>query len=805
MRKLQKSKISILLTLLMVSTFLMVFTAFPAVFAGPDIPEESEYNGWHWGIEVGDELYFEAEFTLKNETSGEIISMFRDIWIYNISSIENVTMQWLGIHQFSVVNATRCYYDPVTMDLIPYYDPEEYAIFNYNETDIIHHRYRAGMSSIPQLLPLNNSALELDILAPIVNQTMYSPLSTMIFNPFDSFEYNLGANSLLFENSSHGYYAYAEYYGNNGTLKYGETSVLANMDGPIEINATFQRVFDYDITDEVEWGVNVGDSVYYDYFEGLSVDGYGEAYDLKFTITNITDDIVPMPYNSFDFEATIPMVFQFVLADIYIWNGTDYEFDGSDFPMGAANNFYSTLFEPSPPYLLLILPISATIEDLEFTWNTDKLRMIGAPLDTVELIDGTELEFNLSNSTGSEAVKGVIDKTTGFYKSFTWLISGELIYYEQKEMTVVDWSLEPGDIFYYKVNEDDHDDSIIRATVVGTYFLFLNMTLLELDSGGLFSIPSGQPELQFFSALLADFDIWNPTTEMWESESFAEPLGIANIYWPLSPLVFIVGHGFPLAFPIGSEGSDFSGLFSAYSPVYDEITYGSNYVILVNTTLNRQMNFYIDSTSGMLTYLGGWVNQPGSDPTDWSYTSVYPLKFENLTLGVSNIDYESSFVLSIDFSISFNITSLPFEHYYALFPLNPVYVPLPNGTALCFLDQIISHPSAVSGNITMSITFPSSINLATTEVYLFAWNISGLSTWEMAPPEAYEIDLGTNSIIVSYIPFSADSLLFAISYVPAIPSSPGIPGYSPFLLIMGLILTVSLLIRIVNKKKFKFH
>lgn len=98
MRKLQKSKISILLTLLTISSLLMIFNYFPVVVAGPDIPEESELNSWHWGVEVGDELYYEAEFVVENFTSGEVIAMFRDIWIYNISSITNVTMEWLGIH-----------------------------------------------------------------------------------------------------------------------------------------------------------------------------------------------------------------------------------------------------------------------------------------------------------------------------------------------------------------------------------------------------------------------------------------------------------------------------------------------------------------------------------------------------------------------------------------------------------------------------------------------------------------------------------------------------------------------------------
>ncbi|MEJ2295856.1 MAG: hypothetical protein P8Y23_13960, partial [Candidatus Lokiarchaeota archaeon] len=145
MRRLQKSRISIILTLLTLTSFLTVFSYFPVVFGGPDIPEESEYNGWHWGVDVGDELYFEAEVIIKNMTSGEIFRMFRDIWIYNISSIENVTMEWLGIHDFSVVNATRCYYDPDTMEIHAWSNPEEYAVFNYNKTDSITYRYRGGM------------------------------------------------------------------------------------------------------------------------------------------------------------------------------------------------------------------------------------------------------------------------------------------------------------------------------------------------------------------------------------------------------------------------------------------------------------------------------------------------------------------------------------------------------------------------------------------------------------------------------------------------------------------------------------
>ncbi len=801
MKKLQKSRFLILLTLLMVSSFLMVFTYFPAVVAGPDIPMESEYNGWHWGVEVGDELYFEAEANMRNMSSGEVVAIFRDIWIYNISSIENVTMEWLGFHEFSVVNATRCYYDPDTMDLFAWASPEEYAVFGFNETDPINHRYRAGFSALPQILPLNNSALELDILTPVINETMYTPLADMgVFNAFNYYEYNPAANSLRFENSS-GYYAYAEYYGNNGTLKYGEASILANMGDLMMINVTIQRVFNYDITDEVQWGLDIGESVYYDYYEGSS--GFGEAYDLKLTITNITDYIVPTPVNSFYFGEDIPMVFQVVFANLYVWNGTDYELDGSDFVMGAANNFYPMLFGGgSPPEFLMIMPTTATVEDLEFMWNEDKLRIWGAPLDTVEYNDNAELEFIISNSTGSEYIRGIVDKTTGLFKSLLALM-GEIIYYELKDMTLVDWVLEPEDTLHYKINENDNEDSIVRATILGTFSVFANMTLLELDSGGLFTIPSDQPELQFFSAIIADFETWNPLTETWDFDASEMVLGMANTYWPLSPLAFSMSYGFPVLFPMGVVASDFSGLFGAYSSIYDDISYGTNYVTMTNTTLNRQLRLHFDSTSGMTTFLGGWIRQPGSAPDDWSYTSVYPLIIENPILGVSEIDIQSILVSDIEISVNLN-TSGTFEYLYALYPFNPVNISLPNGTALCYFDHITTHPSMISENITLTITLPLSINLATTQVYLFAWNVSGSSTWELAPPEAYEINVLTNSIIVSYPAFSADSIIFALSY-DAPPTLPGIPGYNSLLLIMGLTLCAIIIAKIKSKKKFKFN
>ncbi len=805
MKKLHKGRLSILLTLFIASSFIMIFTYFPVVMAGPDIPMESEYNSWHWGVEVGDELYFEAEANMKNMSSGEVVAMFRDIWIYNISSIENVTMEWLGYHEFSVVNATRCYYDMDIKDLSALAPSEEYAVFNFNESDSIKHRYRAGFSAVPQILPLNNSALELDILTPIINQTMYTPLAEMgVFNAFNYY-YNPTANSLRFENSS-GYYAYGEYYGNNGTLKYGEASIIASMGDLMMINVTLQRVFDYNITDEIEWGVDIGDTVYYDYYEGSS--GFGEAEDVKLTISNITDIEIDMPYNSFYLGESTPMIFQIVFANVSLWNGTkgEYEFEGPGFAMGAANNFYPMFFEgPTYPELFMIMPTSTNKDALEFMWNPDRLRIWGAdPLDTIEINDNTELEMIVSSSISSEYIRAVVDKTTGFYKSFL-TIMGDFTYYEQKDMTLVNWALEPEDTLNFKINENDNDDKIVRAKILRTIPYFANMTLVELDSGGLFTIPSGQPELQFFTKVLADFYVWNASSEMWELDGDELTIGMANIYWPLSPLAFSDSYGFPILFPMGVIASDFSGFLTAYSSIYDDISYGTDYVTLTNSTLNRQLRLHVDSTSGIITYLGGWTRQPGSAPDDWSYTSIYPLIVEDPSLGVSEIDIQSDLVSDIEVTVGLNTTGA-LEYLYALYPFNPVNISLPNGTALCYFDHIMTHPSIISGNITLTITLPLSINLATTEVYLFAWNVSGSSTWEIASPEVYEINVTTNSIIVHYPAFSADSLIFALSYEPppTIPTE-GIPGYNPLFIIMGLTISAIILAKIKSKKKFKFN
>ena len=78
--------ILILLTVLLVTFNINGFLS--SVKAGPYVPEAHINNGWHWGVDTGDEIYFEVEVALTNVSTGDVTMMFKDIWIFNITSID---------------------------------------------------------------------------------------------------------------------------------------------------------------------------------------------------------------------------------------------------------------------------------------------------------------------------------------------------------------------------------------------------------------------------------------------------------------------------------------------------------------------------------------------------------------------------------------------------------------------------------------------------------------------------------------------------------------------------------------------
>ena len=135
---LHKKQLSLLLlAVLLITVNLSGFLIL--VKAGPHVPEDHVNNNWHWGVDAGDEIYFEVEVVLTNASSGEVNLMFKDIWIYNITSIENITLDWfgMGLNDFSRVNATQCYFNVSKGELEAYGPPSEFALFGYNNSDPI--------------------------------------------------------------------------------------------------------------------------------------------------------------------------------------------------------------------------------------------------------------------------------------------------------------------------------------------------------------------------------------------------------------------------------------------------------------------------------------------------------------------------------------------------------------------------------------------------------------------------------------------------------------------------------------------
>lgn len=803
MRNLKKSKQYVLILLITIPMLLALSSLMTNVQGGPDdIPVAHPNNGWHWDVEVGDQIYFEGEFILTNATTGEIYMMFKDLWIYNITAIGNVTIDaGYGVGEYSQINATSCYYDLSEIEAYDQY-PQELALFGYHDADPIKHKYRAGYNGMAFVLPLNGSAIDVDLLAGILNETFYgSPMYQMAFNKFNDYTTGPG-NRIYFYNTSDDYFTDAYYY-DNGTLDIGTAYLAANMgEGPIYINATMRQVFDYDITDEVEWGVSEGDTIYFDAIENeYTVD---EGREWKYNITGFSDMLFNKTKNGFSEEEPVYMVYEVVFADRFLWNGTDYEYFGN-IMVGAANNFYPQYFDDVNPVMSYIWPINVPREDFEFMWNNDTVRIWESmPFDEVYYTENGNIEVYIINSTGTDYARLILSKSTGVTQ---YLETYQTIYgmdyfmiYQLKTQTLVDWSVNIGDIIYFKQN-DDYEDGFtdIKVTIIKTGTYYVNMTfLVEYYNyyGVPMTLPSGQPEFQFFSYIYASVEEWNPSTQSWDYDGTID-LAIANIYWPISPLIFEMG-GAPMLLPEDTSSSELTGIFDMFSPIYDDITYSTGLVILRNSTLDRTLYFYFDEVSGRMTMMYGWGNMPVPG-AEWNYMTYYPKFYRALSFGTNSFTMNSDFITDMTVTVELDVSlggATP-EYIYNFLSMNPVNVSVPEGTALAYFDQLITYYALIDGNITMTMTLPSSIDLNNIELRFYAYNMSGTLEWDEAPPEFYSTiiyDYGTNSFTIE-TPVWPWGTISAVSYISAPAEEPIIPGYNVLIFVIGIIVISALLIK----------
>jgi hypothetical protein len=801
--KISKRERPIILILLILFPTLLILSSFSLnTKAAEYIPESDPNNGWHWDITVGDQLYYETEFVITNASTGEVSGMWRDIWIYNITSIENVTINWLGVNQFSQVNATQCYNNITSGELEPYWDSQEFALFGYDSSDPITYRIRAGQMGMPLLLPKNSSSLEVDILAPIINETFYYPMGMSGFNRFDNYSYDIGLRNIYFWNSTPGlgYYSDATYY-NDGTLDYGEAYLLVNMgDGPMYIQASMKQVFDYDITDEITWGVSPGQDIYYDWYEGS--DPVGEAYDVKAHITSISPVLLNKTGNSFSNQENDPvyMVYEQVTGDIYTWNGTDYELEEVDVPLGAANNFYPQYFDNNGPDLFnFIYPNNFALEDFEFMWNNDTLRIWNAPFDKIYYSENGIFESLVVNSTGTDMVLSKVDKATGIVQSYFMRQGIYTLYYEIKAQTLVSWSANGGDTIYYKQNEEDNFYNV-KATIIGTYVYYANLSSMLTPMG--IPLPTGQPELQFYSCVFAEIDRWDLNTGTWMFDDY-EILAIANIYWPISPLQFEFGP--PILLPQNTASADLSDLFDVFASVYDEITYTSGHVMLRNNTMDRELHLYFDETTGRVEMMYGWNADPIS-VSNWRYISIYPKFYEALAPGTNSFTLNTDFPngVTVDVEAEVGPAAGGTGFIYNQFIHNPVEVSVPNGTVTNYFDFLIEDSSVIVGNITMTIYLPSDVDLKNDIFFFYAFNMSGTEEWDSPPPEFYlnqvTYNFVQNTITIVLEPFE-DPIMSCMAFIDVNAEAPEeIPGFDLFLISMLIVIISGVLIKKVRKK-----
>ncbi|GAG56695.1 unnamed protein product [marine sediment metagenome] len=263
----------------------------------------------------------------------------------------------------------------------------------------------------------------------------------------------------------------------------------------------------------------------------------------------------------------------------------------------------------------LIMPTSATLDDIKFLINNDTSRLTGwFPLDTV-IYNKTDsiVYMTLRQSGNGQEVYVKYNLTSGFIETQAVYESGALMRYWETATELMEWPVNPGDIMYFKENKGD-DCRDYRATINSITGELVNMTEFEqaLSAGPLsFTVPADQPELQFFSLVNATVEEWDESSESWISSTthpYDDPWVIiagANKYYPAAPPVVAREHP-PLIFPKGTISTDFQDAFSIFTTMLHDVTYGSDYIIMRNITLGRELHFYFDGAAGKVHYIGGW-------------------------------------------------------------------------------------------------------------------------------------------------------------------------------------------------------
>jgi len=339
-------------------------------------------ESWNWSQELYDlvddgddnnlliyEMFGEMSGTPDPEL-GEFEIPFVQHNILNITGIEVVNKEWTfeegvgeGTDDFNQINSTLLYWQPDIGGLEQDTDVGTFTLAEYcfNQSRDLQMLYTVSLYTlmIPIIVPLRWDELYLKTIGLSINETFYSsnfskeagfPIWDEIYsNPID--------RTLIFNETTSDYYMELKYF-DNGTLEEADflTKFEFGDDGEtqmVELELRADRKYDVNTTDEVEWGVEVGDSYYF----GSNFPDGGATLEVNITITKFnqsavnTLDLVPFGDgngNGGDDPLSVMfyswLTWENVWADVWIWNATG-ESSGEwmyvgEILIGAANNYY---------------------------------------------------------------------------------------------------------------------------------------------------------------------------------------------------------------------------------------------------------------------------------------------------------------------------------------------------------------------------------------------------------------------------------------------------------------------------------
>jgi len=297
--------------------------------------------------------------------------------------------------------------------------------------------------------------LQVDILTDVINETFFYPAAKAgTLNYFDYSEYDVGENNMYFSNATNNYFINATYY-DNGTCKWTEGFFLRD---DMLMKISVKRVFDYNLTDEVEWGVQEGDTLY------VGSIYLGFESEVKADIVGINNTVYNMP--TFAGPILMPMPFQQLLANMSLWDNATktYVLMSENQTLGLANNFYPLNLNLTG---MMMIPISTELDDLRFILNNNTYKYwLFLKTDKADInfdLNG-DLIAELYNTTDNVYIYTEIDMESGFVKYQYWIEDGayaQTIF--QKNMTVI-------------TNQMDATDAWLYSDTIGNCQAYINFT-----------------------------------------------------------------------------------------------------------------------------------------------------------------------------------------------------------------------------------------------------------------------------------------------------------------------------------------